>query len=125
MLSLILSSLILPYLILSPFTLSPPILFYLVFCYHIFSYLLLSFVFHLILPYLLMMLNRFLIKYLGTHGGEVYPPAVQELATTAVLRAIKSPVSSFSDRNALLEVGLRLPHVIVTFTIYSRSCYIV
>ena len=60
-----------------------------------------------------MMLNRFLIKYLGTHGGEVYPPAVQELATTAVLRAIKSPVSSFSDRNALLEVGLT--HVIFTF----------
>jgi hypothetical protein len=49
--------------------------------------------------------NRFLIKYLGTHGGEVYPPAVQELATTAVLSAIKSPVSAFSDRNALLEVS--------------------
>ena len=49
----------------------------------------------------------FLIKYLGTHGGEVYPPDVQQLATTAVLSAIKSPVSSFSDRNALLEVSGR------------------
>ena len=64
--------------------------------------------------------NRFLIKYLGTHGGEVYPPAVQELATTAVLRAIKSPVSSFSDRNALLEVG-RIPSRATSY--YIMSCH--
>lgn len=53
-------------------------------------------------------LSSFLIKYLGTHGGEIYPPDVQQLATTAVLSAIKSPVSSFSDRNALLEVSASL-----------------
>jgi hypothetical protein len=47
---------------------------------------------------------KFLILYLGTYGVEAYPPAVQELATSAVLKAVKSPVSSFSDRNALLEV---------------------
>jgi hypothetical protein len=46
---------------------------------------------------------KFLIQYLGTFGGEVYPEDVQALATTAVLSGIKSPVSSFSDRNALLE----------------------
>lgn len=61
--------------------------------------------FLLYLSIFLSFLHRFLIKYLGTHSGEVYPTAVQELATTAVLSAIKSPVSAFSDRNALLEVG--------------------
>ena len=107
---LILSPLVLSCLLLSNF-LSYLILSPLLLPYRILLHLHLS---YLILSYLLTMLNRFLIKYLGTHGGEVYPPAVQELATTAVLRAIKSPVSSFSDRNALLEVGLT--HVIFTFT---------
>ena len=46
---------------------------------------------------------QFLIKYFGTFGGEAYPPEVQALATTAVVSAVKSPLSSFADRNALLE----------------------
>ena len=46
---------------------------------------------------------RFLIQYFGTFGGEEYPPDVQALATTAVVSAVKSPVPSFGDRNALLE----------------------
>jgi hypothetical protein len=47
---------------------------------------------------------RFLILYLGTYGVDAYPPEVEQLATTTVLKAVKSPVSSYSDRNALLEV---------------------
>jgi translation initiation factor 3 subunit M len=46
---------------------------------------------------------RFLIRFFGTFGGEEYPPDVQALATTAVVSAVKSPVPSFGDRNALLE----------------------
>lgn len=46
----------------------------------------------------------FLIKYFDTYAGETYPVEVEIIAQTAVLSAIKSPVSSFTDRSALLEV---------------------
>lgn len=47
----------------------------------------------------------YLIKFFDTFAGEKYPPEVEEIAVTAVLSAIKSPVSSFTDRSALLEVN--------------------
>lgn len=47
----------------------------------------------------------FLIKYFDTFAGESYPKDVEAVMTTAVLSAIKSPVSSFPDRTALLEVN--------------------
>jgi hypothetical protein len=46
----------------------------------------------------------YLIKYFDTFAGERYPTEVEAVAIRAVLSAIKSPVSSFTDRTALLEV---------------------
>ena len=46
---------------------------------------------------------HFLILYFSTFGGETFPSDVQLIATTALVSAIKSPVSSLDDRNALLE----------------------
>lgn len=46
----------------------------------------------------------YLIKYFDTFAGEKYPSEVEAVAVRAVLSAIKSPVSSFTDRTALLEV---------------------
>lgn len=46
---------------------------------------------------------HFLIQFFGTYGSQAFPDDVREVAKTAVLSAIKSPVSSFSDRSALLE----------------------
>lgn len=44
------------------------------------------------------------IKYFSSYkNDESYPAEVEALITTAVLSAIKSPVSSFADRTALLE----------------------
>jgi len=45
----------------------------------------------------------YLIKYFNTYMGQKYPIEVEAVAITAVLSAIKSPVSSFADRNALFE----------------------
>ena len=47
----------------------------------------------------------YLIKYFNTYTGQKYPVEVEAVATTAVLSAIKSPVSSFADRSALYEVS--------------------
>ena len=48
---------------------------------------------------------NYLIKYFDTYTGEKYPTEVETIAITAVLSAIKSPVSSFSDRSTLLDVS--------------------
>jgi hypothetical protein len=47
----------------------------------------------------------FRVKYLDTFRGEEYPPEVLVLATAALLNGVNSPVTSFKDRNALLEVS--------------------
>lgn len=47
---------------------------------------------------------RYLVKFFGTFSEERFPADVESLAKVSVINAIKSPVSSFSDRNALLEV---------------------
>ena len=49
---------------------------------------------------------RYLVKFFGTFSEERFPVDVESLAKVSVINAIKSPVSSFSDRNALLEVRL-------------------
>lgn len=50
----------------------------------------------------------YLIKFFKTYGIESYPPDVEEIAIQAILQAIKSPVSAFTDRTALLEVSYHL-----------------
>lgn len=67
---------------------------------------------------------QFLIKYFGTFGGEAYPPEVQALATTAVVSAIKSPLSSFGDRNALLESFSKQQSTGVLGTLVELLCII-
>lgn len=48
---------------------------------------------------------NFLIKFFGTyHGVSSYPEDVKEIAVKAVVSAINSSVSSYADRNRLLEV---------------------
>ena len=46
----------------------------------------------------------YLIKYFKTFAGQKYPADVEEIAIKAVVSAVKSPVASFGDRSALLEV---------------------
>ena len=46
----------------------------------------------------------YLIKFFNTYIGQKYPEDVEVIAITAVLSAIKSPIASFADRSALLEV---------------------
>ena len=48
---------------------------------------------------------NFLVKYLNTFVGEAYPDDVRGIIITAVVSAVKSPVSSFPDRATLFEVG--------------------
>jgi hypothetical protein len=46
----------------------------------------------------------FLIKYFKTFSGEPLPSEVEIVAQSAVVSAIKSPVASYADRSALLQV---------------------
>ena len=45
----------------------------------------------------------YLVKYLDTFKGEVYPPDVQKRTIDAVISALRSPVSSYKDRSKLYE----------------------
>jgi hypothetical protein len=55
---------------------------------------------------------KFLIKYLNTFEIEEYSAQAAEAATAAVVSAIRSPMTSFSDRSVLYQVtsSHSIPH---------------
>ena len=47
----------------------------------------------------------YLIKFFDTYLNQKFPNDIEVVAITAIVSAIKSPVSSFQDRLALLQVS--------------------